>query len=313
MADAWGSSWGASSAWGNTWVAGTTATSFNPLQILSLKLSQQLALSISVKGNLLPLTLLSAAPSGTPPAGKGLVGYLSGDDFLLATWDSSNSAWVKTNFNDLIRSSSGELRIGGAANYTAIEADGTIELNGDATVWDDIRINPGSFDRPGDSDPAIVAYAPNGGGISTYVYEFALNNIAAFTVQLPHSYKTGSDIYCHLHWTPGARGNEENGNTVGWKVDYSWASIGGNFGDMATLDLSDACDGTDHKHQMTTDAVISGTGQGISSMLLCNVKRTDTGTDDTWATNTAGNMPKLLEIDFHFEVNTLGSRQRTSK
>jgi hypothetical protein len=179
--------------------------------------------------------------------------------------------------------------------------------------WDDIRINPGSFDRPGTSDPSIVAYDVNGGGVSTYLWQFAKNNIASFTVQIPHGYKVGEDIYVHIHWTPGSRGNEENGNTVGWKIDYSWANIGDNFGTMVTVDLSDACDGTDHKHQMTPDVAIIGSSKGISSMLLCNIKRTDTGSDDTWSGTTSGELPMLLEIDFHFPIDMIGSRQRTSK
>ena len=185
--------------------------------------------------------------------------------------------------------------------------DKTIVLG--ETVWDDMRVVPGSFDRPGVSDPAIVAYDVNGGGVSTYLWEFDKNDIASFTVQLPHAYKTGTDIYCHVHWTPGANGAANNGLTVGWKVEYSWASINGTFGTMASLDLSDACDGTNHKHQMTPDVAITGTDKGISSMLICNIKRTDTGTDDTWTTGT----PMILEIDFHYEIDTMGSRQIGAK
>jgi hypothetical protein len=190
-------------------------------------------------------------------------------------------------------------------------ANKTIELQN--VVYDDIRVTPGSFDRPGISDPDIVAYDVNGGGVSTYLWEFAKNDIASFTVQLPHSYKPGQDIKVHLHWTPGPRGNEESGNAVGWKVDYSWANIDGAFGTMATADLSDACDGVDHRHQMTPEVTITGTSKAISSMLLCNVKRTDTGTDDTWASSTTGQLPLLLEIDFHFPIDTMGSRDWGTK
>jgi hypothetical protein len=183
------------------------------------------------------------------------------------------------------------------------------------TVWDDMRVNIGNLSRPGGSDPAWVAYDVNGGGVSTYLLEFAKNNYGTFTVQLPHSYKTGTDIYCHAHWTPGANGAAENGKTVGWKVEYSWANINGNFGTMASLDLSDACDGTNHKHQMTPDVVIDchTAAKGISSMLICNIKRTDTGADDTWAGTAAGALPMLLEVDFHFEIDTVGSRQISAK
>lgn len=207
----------------------------------------------------------------------------------------------------------GELRFGSSTDYLAIEADGTPELNGDAVVWDDLRIVPGSFDRPGASDPSMVSYQPGGSGTATYLWQWAKNNIASFTIQLPHSYKVGSDIYCHAHWTPGPRGNEENAALVGWKLDYSWANLNEAFGAMATLDLSDACDGVDHKHQMTPDVVISGDEKGVSSMLICNFKRTDTGDDDTWAGTASGSLPMLLEIDFHFQIDTMGSRERTTK
>jgi hypothetical protein len=201
-----------------------------------------------------------------------------------------------------------------AANTAdGITASGTIPLTFSNTVWDDIRINPGSFDRPGTSDPAIVTYNVNAGGVNTYLWEFAKNNIASFTVQMPHSYKEGTDIYVHIHWTPGSRGNEENGATVGWKIEYSWANLNANFPTMLVLDLSDACDGTDHKHQMTPEVSISGVGKTISSMLICNIKRTDTGSDDTWASGASGQLPLLLEIDIHFEMDTTGSKDKGAK
>jgi hypothetical protein len=180
-------------------------------------------------------------------------------------------------------------------------------------VWDDLRILPGSFGRPGVSDPSLVAYNVNGGGVSTYLYEFGLDDIATFIVQLPHTYKPGESIFAHIHWTPGPRGNEENGATIGWKLDYSWANDNAAFPTMTTISLSDACDGTDHQHQKTADVEISGTGKLISSVLLMNIKRTDTGTDDTWAGTASGQLPMLIEVDIHYPIDTVGSRQRTAK
>ena len=48
-------------------------------------------------------------------------------------------------------------------------------------------------------------------------------------------------------------------------------------------------------------------------MLICNIKRTDTGTDDTWAGTASGSLPMILEIDFHYEIDTIGSREPASK
>ena len=202
---------------------------------------------------------------------------------------------------------------GGITNYSQFEADGTLKFVGDATVFDDMRIIPGSFDRPGISDPAYITYDVNGGGTSTYLTEWAVNDIASFTVQLPHSYHEGEDLDVHLHWTPGPNGAGENGATVGWKIQYSWANIDGTYGNMIEADLSDACDGTNHKHQMTPTVAIMGSGKTMSSVLVCNITRTDTGADDTWAGVGAGNLPMLLEVDFHFPKDTIGSRAILTK
>lgn len=218
---------------------------------------------------------------------------------------------VETNTEEnmiFVDGSEDTMYLGGTTNGIRIEKGGELHLEGTATTWDDLQVTPGSFNRPGVSDPDIVAYDVNGGGVSTYLYEFAKNDIASFTIQLPHTYAEGQSIYAHVHWTPGARGNEENGAMVGWKLDYSWANIGDNFPTMSTADLSDACDGTDHKHQMTSEVEISGTGKSSSSMLICNIKRTDTGADDTWASTTSGQLPMLLEIGFHYPISSLGSR-----
>jgi hypothetical protein len=182
-------------------------------------------------------------------------------------------------------------------------------------VWDDLRVTPGSFDRPGVSGPVYVAYAPGGGALSCYLPEFAVDDFASFTVQLPHSYKQGSDISVHIHWTAGTRGNEESGKLVGWKIDYSWANINGTFASMQTADLSDECAAADHTHQMTPEVTIDGhtSEKHISSMLLCTIKRTDTGTDDTWVGTASGSLPLLLEVDFHFPIDTMGSRSASSK
>lgn len=185
---------------------------------------------------------------------------------------------------------------------------GNLSFRSDGITWDDLRVTPAGFDRAGVADPSLVSYQPSGSGIATYLYEFQKDDIAYFSVQLPHSYKEGSDLHAHIHWTPGARGNEESGALVGWKIDYTWAGINGNFGVMSTIDLSDACDGVDHKHQMTPSVTILGTDKKISSMLICNIKRTDTGADDTWAGTASGQLPLLLEIDFHYQIDSLGSR-----
>jgi len=195
------------------------------------------------------------------------------------------------------------------------DSDLTIETATEKTivlsevVWDDLRITPGSFDRPGGADPSVVLVYPNGGGIGTYLYEFAKDDVASFVVQLPHGY-SGGNIKVHIHWTPGSRGVAENGKVVAWKIHYTWVNIGDNFADMQVLDLSDACDGVNYKHQMTSEVTIAA-NKNISSMLLCNIQRTTAG--DSWSSTNSGQLPLILEVDFHYPIDTIGSRTSSSK
>jgi hypothetical protein len=206
----------------------------------------------------------------------------------------------------------GSVYLGGTTHAVKIATGGEMTFEGTATVWDDLRILPSTFDFAGGSDPSIVNYQPGGSGTTFKVWEFQLDDQAFFTCQMPHSYKQGTDIYCHVHWTPGIRGNEEGTNAVAWKLDYSWANIGANFGASATIDMTDACENTDHQHLMTPQATITGTSKNISSMLICRIYRHDVA-GDTWAGTASGQLPILLEVDFHYEMDTVGSKTDISK
>ena len=180
-------------------------------------------------------------------------------------------------------------------------------------VWDDLRIVPGAFEFIGASDPTIVDWQPAGSGTTFKVYAFQKTNEAFASCQMPHSYIDGSDLYFHLHWTPKDRGTEESGNYVGWKVDYSIASIGSAFGASATADLSDVCTGTDDLHELTSSVQVSGAGLTISHMIILRIYRTDTGTDDTWVGTTTAQSPVLLEFDIHYQIDSMGSNSELSK
>jgi hypothetical protein len=188
-----------------------------------------------------------------------------------------------------------------------------VQHNISNTVWDDLRIGPGIFTFIGASDPTISDYQPTGSGATFKLYAFQVNNEVFATVQMPHRFKQSTSLWFHIHWTPRDRGNEESGNTVGWKVDYSIANINGTFPASGTVDLSDACTGTDDLHEIASSVEVSGSGLTISHMILLRIYRTDTGADDTWVGTTVAQSPAILEFDIHFEMDSLGSNNQTSK
>lgn len=190
---------------------------------------------------------------------------------------------------------------GGTTNYSQFEADGTLEFNGTATVFDDIRtpLTAIRITGPGGTTPpdevlykGSVVLAFGGAGTD--------DEKAFFVIQIPHWYKEGSDIVPHIHWTP----EDNTAGNVRWVLTYSWANIDAAFPAETFDPIEIAADETTDKHQRDDFTAISGTGKTISSMLLCSIQREDSDANDTFNNKDA----YLLEIDFHAEKDTVGSR-----
>jgi hypothetical protein len=178
------------------------------------------------------------------------------------------------------------------------------------TTWTDLRIVPGVFDFSRPTAPQLATWQPGGSGSTFEIYEFDTGDEAYFTIQMPHTYVQGTDLYPHVHWTPRDRGVSESGNTVNWCLDYTICNVNCTYSPSATVSFLAICDGVNDKHQVKGNGPISGTGLHISHILVGRIYR---GSGDTWATNTPGNLPSLLEIDFHYQLDTTGSQQEFIK
>lgn len=195
------------------------------------------------------------------------------------------------------------------SDYTAIEADGTIEFNGDATVWDDLRVPLQRGRVAGGNNPDFIQFATDGAASNgVYVYSFDDGEEIFFSVQMPHGWKVGSTIYPHLHWSPSS--DVDPADNVGIYLEYVWADIGEDFGNTTIIgqDVSTGVN-NDKNHLIHNfdDAGISGAGHTLSSILHCRFYRAaavgDNYADPIWA----------HEVDFHYEIDTVGSRQVTTK
>ena len=196
---------------------------------------------------------------------------------------------------------SGDIELGGVNDFVRIESDGSLILIGDATVFDDVTV-PVTTSKKGVADPPSDIYLT--GNLLVYGFDKDGDESIQFVVQLPHTYVPGSDIMPHVHWFPTDGGT---GNVV-WKLEYSWASFGSTFPSMATLSVTTPASGVENQHQIASFSAIDGTGQGISSMLVCRLYRDANNGSDTY-----GDDAGLLEFDFHIEINSLGSRSEFTK
>lgn len=202
-----------------------------------------------------------------------------------------------------------------------LPANKTLALS--RTVWDDLKV-PLERGRLGSGNqPTFAQFMDDGASsVGVFAYAFADQAVAGneeqlfFSVQLPHSYKQGTDIGAHIHWSPAVSGGANE--FVKWGLEYTWVNVDGTFGNttIITSDASSASTATTSgdttltadKHYITVIGTITGTGKNISSMLMCRVFRNSSHADDDLAQDAFG-----LDFDFHYEIDTMGSRQNYVK
>ena len=161
------------------------------------------------------------------------------------------------------------------------------------TPWEDLRAPATAINPPGQvSDPDWDN--TNGG----WLFDAAGTEILWIIMQLPHSYKEGSNIKPHLHWCPT---NTNTGNVL-WRMEYKWTNVGETeAGTFSTLNVLDAGDGTALKHQIAPFDAITGTGKTLSSMLVLKLSRIGGDGTDTYNADAL-----LREFDIHYETDTPG-------
>jgi hypothetical protein len=182
--------------------------------------------------------------------------------------------------------------------------DKTVVL--EETVWNDFVVPVQVASRstvPGTTAPNELAYR---GGL---VYEFpdGVDRTCYFVIQLPHTYKEGTDIVFHLHWTIDTTGAGAGAENVEWDYSYSASSPGQSPEEQwpaettgtATVDVQSD---NQHDHLIDNIVTISGANFKISEVIIMSLTRT--GSTDSY-----GGHALLVSADVHHEIDTVGSRQ----
>jgi len=188
------------------------------------------------------------------------------------------------------------------------------------TVWDDLRVPVTSTRKGGSKDPDFAVWLKDTAGTSQGVFlewfDKDTEEELYFSVQLPHNYKLGTPIHAHVHWVGKSAGGFGQG--VSWGLEYTWIDIAGLFG-VTTIIGSNVATGqvgaspAADTHYLTELGMITpGANQGanVSSMLTCRLFRDATS---SIATDNYTADAGLLEIDFHYQIDTPGSFSEYSK
>lgn len=171
-----------------------------------------------------------------------------------------------------------------------VEIDGEIVLIN--PMWDDLRFSAtqtrqGSLLKP-DFDYTNVGLL------------FPENNtdeILYIICQMPHTWKEGSTIYPHIHWT------QNQNQAVNWEMDYKWynndEAVPAAFTNVDIYELEYTYTSGNFAQISLISSGISGTGKKISSMLLIKLWRNPT---DSYSGDAL-----FTEFDIHYQVDGFGS------
>lgn len=192
------------------------------------------------------------------------------------------------------------LKIGGVSNYTEFEADGTMKLVGNATVFDDLLPHSVTVGA-GASAPSFTAF---NGNLKAYEFVGATTlKELNMSFQIPHSYKEGSDIVPHVHLHIP---DDVTGGTIKFYFEYNWTNVD-QTGVVATTTISGTTVRTPSQGINTNSKLIfpaiTGTGKTISSIISCRIYRDPTDVADTFAASVW-----MKAADLHYEKDTIGSR-----
>lgn len=188
-----------------------------------------------------------------------------------------------------------------------------VRLSGNGIAWDDIRV-PLVLTNAGTTKPAVLkVFRKDISGASQGVYTYAFEDKAVevqeeelyFALQVPHSYKSGTALKPHLHWS----------------VIDSTSSVSKDV----RFNLEITCQDSSNNMPVTSISSITVTalapysvvystfsditpGDPLSAMCVARITRASSDAADNFVNDVYG-----LEIDFHYQIDSFGSNTESTK
>lgn len=243
--------------------------------------------------------LIQSNPSEKLTSVTNLTNFVYGTTYQIEVTAYTSAGTAQINLPNLVKMNTAY--IGNSTSYSEFESDGTLVFRGDATVWEDLNFNAVAT-AVGASAPSIISYSTS--NIKMVALDGgAINEELNASVETPHATKAGSSITAHVHWCPTTTGT---GN-VEFLLDYYLIRTGTvlTSGTASVIDSSTGAAWAEKRLNITT---ISSTGIGQGTQCLFRLYRVPGSSNDTYGAD-AG----IFTWGFHYEIDTVGSRQITSK
>jgi hypothetical protein len=183
----------------------------------------------------------------------------------------------------------------------------------DTPVYDDANVGALML-RTGGTAPGIVQILDNDGDATgIYTVGFAVGEEGSGVIEVPHSYKEGTDLVFHIHW--GANDAPAGGtDNVKWQLVYSVARLSSTFPDSTAATAVEVAYTTQYNWLITNVATITGATGGvdggnikIGDQVHFTIKRIAASADEF------GGEALVATIGFHHQIDTIGSRAITTK
>lgn len=171
--------------------------------------------------------------------------------------------------------------------------------------WEDLRfpaqaINPTGAGSDADRDTSGVF-------IGTLLFSGTSNESIFGVAQMPHSWREGSSIRPHIHWSP--TNDMASNKAVKWQLSYSIADIGDEFSetpDTVSVVIDGAID--ENIHTISSFDEIDMSGYKISCCIFWALERRATDVADDYTSDA-----RLWEFDIHYQVDRPGSELELRK
>jgi len=172
--------------------------------------------------------------------------------------------------------------------------------------WTDLRVPSTSTVTGSANPPTYKQWGMSAGVDAVYAWHFSptIQEDLFFSAQFPHSLKLNTDWSPHVHWSPS---DNTAGNVV-WRLSWRWANIGDVFPAVQGSSVIAPSSGSVSTHQYNDFPVITATNSNISAMVVGRISRLGNNASDTYTGEAV-----FHEVDFHFLLDTPGSRQEDAK
>lgn len=163
--------------------------------------------------------------------------------------------------------------------------------------WDDLRFPAQGLNPPGGvSDPSRDTED------GTLRFSASSTELIAGIAQMPHSWKTGTEVRPHIHWA----GTDDSAGDVVWRFEYK--VFGRDEVEPTSWTSTEVTVASTEAHTISSFPAVSLTDRAISTMILWRVSRIGGDAADTY-----GEPAKLYEFDLHYLRTDLGSEEEFAK